>query len=140
MKTRNLLAIGLVSLLMGSYCGAKDWESPSMIYKNNCANCHGERADGVPKLKGQPGITAKQAAALGVASQGKADICGVALNAFGEEELVYKLRDIRNKDFDGKSYHAVMNRNMKKIEEREGRITDKKMAKYIFTTFGPGSK
>ncbi|MDD5211255.1 MAG: c-type cytochrome [Sulfuricurvum sp.] len=140
MKTRNLLVIGFASLLIGSYCSAKDLEAPSMIYKNNCANCHGVKADGVPKLKGHSGITAKQAAALGVASQGKTDVCGVALNALNEEELVRKLQDIRNKNFDGKSYHAVMNRNMKKVEEREGKITDEKMAKYIYTTFGFGSK
>jgi len=33
-----------------------------------------------------------------------------------------------------------MNRNLKKTEEREGKITDEKMAKYIYTTFGFGSK
>lgn len=140
MKRRNLLAIGLVSLLMGGYCGAKDLETPSMIYKNNCANCHGVKADGVKKLKGQSGIATKQRAALDVASHGQAYVCGVPLDTLSEEELVRKLQDIRNKNFDGKSYHAVMNRNMKKIEEREGKVTDEKMAKYIFTTFGFGSK
>lgn len=140
MKARELLIAGFASLLMASYCNAKDLESPSMIYKNNCAACHGERADGIPKLKGQPGITAKQAAALGVASQGKANICGLPLDTLSQEELVRKLNDIRNKDFDSKSYHSVMRKNLKKIEEREGKVTDEKMAKYIYTTFGPGSK
>ncbi len=140
MKIRGLLIAGFASLLMSSYCAAKDLESPSTIYKNNCANCHGMKADGVKQLKGQPGITAKQVAALGVASHGKANICGVPLNTLTEEDLVRKLSDIRNKNFDGKSYHAVMHRNMKKVEEREGEITDEKMAKYIFTTFGFGSK
>lgn len=140
MKTRKLLVIGLASLLMSSFCSAKDWESPSMIYKNNCASCHGEKADGVKKLKGQSGITTQQRAALDVASKGQAYVCGVPLNTLTQEELVRKLKDIRSKNFDGKSYHAVMNRNMKKIEEREGKVTDEKMANYIYTTFGFGSK
>lgn len=140
MKTRNLLVIGLASVLVSSYCSAKDLEAPSMIYKNNCASCHGVKADGVKKLKGHEGITTKQRAALDVASKGQAYVCGVALDTLTQEELVRKLQDIRNKNFDGKSYHAVMNRNMKKVEEREGKITDEKMANYIYTTFGFGSK
>jgi len=140
MKARDLLVIGFASLLMSSYCSARDWEAPSMIYKNRCANCHGLKADGIPKLKEQSGITAQQAAALGVASHGKADIQGPALNAFNEEDLVAKLKHIRSRDFDSESYHSVMRKNMKKIEDREGKITDQKMAKYIFTTFGPGKK
>ncbi|MDP2078245.1 MAG: c-type cytochrome [Sulfuricurvum sp.] len=140
MKTRDVLVIGFAALLMSSYCSAKDLETPSMIYKNNCAACHGEKADGVKKLKGASGITTKQRAALDVASKGQYYVCGVALNTFTEKELVRKLQDIRSKNFDGKSYHAVMNRNLKKVEEREGQITDEKMAKYIYTTFGFGSK
>lgn len=140
MKTRELLVIGFASLLLSSYCNAKELETPSMIYKNNCATCHGERADGIKKLKGVSGITTKQRAALDVASKGQAYVCGVPLNALTQAELVGKLKDIRNKNFDGKSYHAVMNRNMKKVEEREGKVTDEKMANYIYTTFGFGSK
>lgn len=140
MKTRDVLVIGFAALLMSTYCSGKDLETPSMIYKNNCAACHGEKADGVKKLKGASGITTKQRAALDVASKGQAYVCGVALNTFTEKELVHKLQDIRSKNFDGKSYHAVMNRNLKKVEEREGQITDEKMAKYIDTTFGFGSK
>lgn len=140
MKTRELLVIGFASLLLSSYCSAKELETPSMIYKNNCAACHGEKADGVKKLKGLSGITKKQRAALDVASQGQAYVCGVPLDTLSEKELVRKLKDIRQKNFDGKSYHAVMNRNLKKVEEREGQITDEKMANYIYTTFGFGSK
>lgn len=137
MKTRGLLMIGLASLMMSSYCSAKILETPSMIYKNRCANCHGMKANGVPKLKEQPGITAEQAAALGAASQDKGDIYGPPLNTLSKDELVQKLKDLRNKDFDSKSYHSVMRKNLKKVEEREGKITDEKMAEYIFTTFGP---
>lgn len=140
MKTRELLVIGFASLLLSSYCSAKELETPSMIYKNNCAACHGERADGIKKLTGVSGITTKQRAALDVASKGQAYVCGVPLNTLTQAELVRKLKDIRKKNFDGKSYHAVMNRNMKKVEEREGKVTDEKMANYIYTTFGFGSK
>ena len=140
MKIRGFLVIGLASLFMSSFCDAKDLESPSVIYKNNCATCHGVKADGVKKLTGLSGVTTKQRAALDVASHGQAYVCGVPLDTLSEAELVRKLQDIRKKNFDGKSYHAVMQRNMKKIEEREGKITDEKMAKYIYTTFGFGSK
>ena len=72
--------------------------------------------------------------------KGKLTYVGYLWTLLTEEDLVRKLGDIRNKNFDGKSYHAVMQRNMKKVEEREGKITDEKMAKYIYTTFGFGSK
>jgi cytochrome c553 len=140
MKTRELLMVGLASLLMSSYSSAKVLETSSLTYKNRCANCHGDKANGVTKLKEQPGISVEQAKALGVASQQKGDIYGPPLNAFSQDELMYKLQDLRSKDFDSQSYHSVMQKNMKKIEEREGKISDEKMAKYIFTTFGPGSK
>lgn len=139
MKTRGLLMIGLASLMMSSYCSAKVLETPSMIYKNRCANCHGVKANGVPKLKEQAGITAEQAAAQGMASQEKGDIYGPPLNALSKDELVKKLKDLRNKDFDTTSYHSVMRKNMKKIEEREGKVTDEKMADYISKTFGSGN-
>lgn len=137
MKTRGLFVIGLASLLMSSFCSAKTLETPSMIYKNRCANCHGIKANGVPKLKEQPGTSVEEAAAQGMASQEKADIYGPPLAALSKEELVAKLKDLRNKDFDSKSAHSVMQKNLKKVEEREGKISDEKMAEYIFTTFGP---
>jgi cytochrome c553 len=137
MKTRGLFVIGLTSLLMSSFCSAKTLETPSMIYKNRCANCHGIKANGVPKLKEQPGTSVEEAAANGMASQEKGDIYGPPLNTMSQEELVAKLKDLRNKDFDSKSSHSVMQKNLKKVEEREGKITDEKMADYIVTTFGP---
>lgn len=136
MKTRGLIIIGLASLLMSSLCSAKTLETPSMIYKKRCANCHGIKADGVPKLKEQPGTSVEEAAAHGMASQEKADIYGPPLTALSKEELVVKLKDLRNKDFDSKSAHSVMQKNLKKVEEREGKFSDEKMADYIFTTFG----
>jgi mono/diheme cytochrome c family protein len=136
MKTRGLFVIGLASLLMSSFCSAKTLETPSMIYKNRCANCHGLKANGVPKLKEQPGTSVSEAAAQGMASQEKADIYGPPLTTLSKEELVAKLKDLRNKDFDSKSAHSVMQNNLKKVEEREGKFSDEKMAEYIFTTFG----
>jgi len=57
-----------------------------------------------------------------------------------KEDLFDKLKDLRSKDFDSKSYHSVMQKNLKKIEEREGKISDEKMADYIYTTFGSSTK
>lgn len=136
MKTRGLFVVGLASLLMSSFCSAKTIETPSMIYKNRCANCHGLKANGVPKLKEQPGTSVSEAAAQGMASQEKADIYGPPLTTLSKEELVTKLKDLRNKDFDSKSSHSVMQKNLKKVEEREGKFSDEKMADYIVTTFG----
>ena len=140
MKTSGLLMIGLASVMMSGYCNAKSIEAPAMTYKHRCANCHGLKADGVPKLKEQPGLSAEQAAALGMVSQEKGNIYGPPLNTMGKEELVSKLADLRNKDFDSKSYHSIMQKNMKKIEEREGKLSDEKMAEYISKTFGPDKK
>ncbi|MDD2837459.1 MAG: c-type cytochrome [Sulfuricurvum sp.] len=137
MKKRGLFVIGLASLLMSGFCNAKPLETPSMIYKNRCANCHGIKANGVPKLKEQPGVSAQEAAEHGEASQEKGNIYGPPLNHMTQEELVAKLKDFRNKDFDSKSAHSIMQKNLKKVEEREGKISDEKMAEYIVTTFGP---
>ena len=140
MKARELLIVGFVSLLMSSYCAAKILETPSMIYKNRCANCHGLKANGVPKLKEQSGTTAKEAASQGLASQEKENIYGPPLTTMSQEDLLLKLKDLRNKDFDSKSAHSVMQKNLKHVEEREGKISDEKMADYIYTTFGSSSK
>ncbi len=137
MKARGLLIAGLASLLMSNFCFAKTSDKVSDIYKNRCANCHGVKANGIPKLKEQPGITAEQAKALGVASQNKGDIYGPPLNTMNKEDLLLKLKDLRNKDFDSKSYHSVMQKNLKHTEEREGKVNDEKMAEYISTAFGP---
>ena len=70
------------------------------------------------------------------ASQEKSNIYGPPLNTYSKDELYHKLMDLRSKDFDSNSYHSVMRKNLKVIEEREGKISDEKMAEYIFTTFG----
>lgn len=140
MKTRGLLVIGLASLLISSFCSAKTTVNVSDVYKTRCANCHGVKANGVPKLKEQSGTTAEEAAAKGMASQEKVNIYGPPLNTMSKEDLVSKLKDLRNKDFDSKSAHSVMQKNLKQVEAREGKISDEKMADYISATFGPSAK
>lgn len=137
MKTRGLLMIGLASLLMTNVYGAKPANKMGNIYKERCANCHGIKANGVPKLKEQSGTTAEEATAQGAASQEKSNIYGPPLNVYTQDEVYRKLMDLRSKDFDSNSYHSVMRKNLKVIEEREGKISDEKMAEYIFMTFGP---
>lgn len=140
MKTRGLLLIGLVSLVVSNVCVAKTTDKTGEIYKNRCANCHGAKANGVPKLKEQAGMSAEEAAAAGTSSQEKGNIYGPPLNTFGKEELLSKLQNLRNKDFDAKSYHSVMRENLKHIEERDGKVSDAKMAEYIYNAFGGGAK
>lgn len=139
MKTRALLAAGAAAMMLTGFSVASASDMAE-IYKNRCANCHGVKADGVPKLKEQHGMASEAAATHGVASQEKADIYGPPLNALSIEELVMKLKDLRNKDFDSASYHSVMQENLETIEEREGGVSDQKMAEYIHNTFGPGAE
>lgn len=136
MEKNTVVKVVLVSLLASGFCYAKDLETPSMIYKNHCANCHGVKADGVPKLKEQSGMSAEEAARHGTSSQEKASIYGPPLNRLSKDEMIAKLADLRNKDFDTKSHNSVMKKNITKIEEREGKITDEKMANFITKTFG----
>ncbi len=140
MKRGGLLMVGLASVLMSNFCAADTVEKMSSIYEARCANCHGDKANGVPKLKEQSGVTAKEATAHGMSSQEKENIYGPALNNMSQEDLESRLKELRNKDFDSKSYHSVMQKNLKNIEEREGEISDEKMAEYIYTAFGSGSK
>jgi cytochrome c553 len=136
MKTRGFLVIGIASLLMSSFCFAKTTGNMGEIYKARCANCHGVKANGVPKLKEQSETNAEEAAAKGISSQEKANIYGPPLSNMSKDDLINKLKDLRNKDFDSKSSHSVMQKNLKHIEEREGKVSDEKMAEYIYTTFG----
>lgn len=140
MKTRGLLVIGIASLLMSNFCAAKTTDKMGDVYKARCANCHGVKANGVPKLKEQAGTSAEEAASQGMASQEKGNIYGPPLSSMSKEDLLNKLKDLRSKDFDSKSYHSVMQKNLKMIEKREGKISDEKMADYIYTTFGSSIK
>lgn len=140
MKKSSLLLIAVASLVMPNLCAAKTMDKSGEIYTERCANCHGIKANGVPKLKEQPGMSAEEAAATGTSSQEKGNIYGPALNVFSKEELLRKLMDLRNRDYDSQSYHSVMQKNLKHIEAREGKIADEKMAEYIYNTFGGGGK
>jgi cytochrome c553 len=136
MRIRGLLMIGLASLLMTNVYGAKPVKKMGDIYKARCSNCHGIKANGVPKLKEQSEMTVEEASAQGTASQEKNNIYGPPLTVYTKDEIYHKLMDLRSKDFDSESYHSIMRKNLKLIEDREGKISDEKMAEYIFTTFG----
>lgn len=136
MKMGKFIVLGLVSLVATQTGMAKMVDNSAGVYKNRCANCHGVTANGVPKLKEQSGTSAEQAAASGMSSQERDNIYGPPLNVYTKEELVQKLADLRNKDFDSGSFHSVMRKNLKHIEEREGKLSDEKMAEYIAKTFG----
>lgn len=140
MKMGKFLMVALASLAAAGMCDAASMSDMGKIYKSRCANCHGVKADGVPKLKEREGVNPETANASGMASQKKLDIYGPPLKSLGRQELVSKLKDLRNKDFDSMSAskHSVMRDNLKKVEERDGKINDEKMAEYISKTFGGG--
>jgi len=140
MRTNGLLMIGLASLMMSSFCAAQTTEEMGSIYTERCANCHGVTANGVPKLEEKPGVKVDEADAQGIASQEKANIYGPPLNKLSKEDIAAKLLDLRSKDFESQSYHSVMKGNLKTIEAREGKISDEKMAEYIYNTFGEGAE
>ena len=128
--------IGVASLVMSNFCAASTTEDMGKIYENRCANCHGVNADGVPKIKEKHGVQVDKAAEHGIASQEKTNIYGPPLSNLSKEELLLKLVDLRNKDFDSKSFHSIMQKNLKEVEAREGKISDEAMAEYISETFG----
>jgi cytochrome c553 len=140
MRISKLFIATLVSMLVSTLFGAQTVSDMGSIYTDRCANCHGVTANGVPKIKEAPGVKAEEADASGVASQEKTNIYGPALNKLSKEEIVAKLMDLRSKGFDTKSYHSVMKSNLKTIEAREGKISDEKMAEYIYSTFGAGAE
>ena len=140
MKACRLFVAGVAALALSNFCFAQSPEAMGEIYKNRCANCHGEAAKGVPKLKEMPGVSSEQADAQGMASEEQANIYGPPLDYLSEQELLHKLIDLRSKGFESQSYHSVMRKNLKNIEAREGDISDEAMAKYIYNTFGEGSR
>ncbi|WP_300362262.1 c-type cytochrome [Hydrogenimonas sp.] len=140
MKKIGLLAIALVTagtMTLGASTHVKDAAS---VYKNRCANCHGDKANGVPKITPAPGVDPREADAKGIVSEESANVYGPPLNGLSKEELLKKLDEIRNGDFDSESTHAAMRKNLEEIEKREGKISDEAMAEYIYNTFGPGSE
>ena len=136
MRANAILMIGLMSLAVSDICSAQMTKNMGDIYENRCANCHGVAAHGVPKIEEQHGILADKADEYGVASEEKVNIYGPPLRYYTRDELVHKLQDLRNEDFDTESFHSVMRENLKNIEAREGKISDEKMAEYIYNTFG----
>jgi hypothetical protein len=136
MKKSKYLMIGLASLILPNICMAQTAASVADVYASRCANCHGVKAEGVPKLKEKPGVSVAVADGQGMASEEKTNIFGPPLNQLSTETLAAKLLDLRNKGFDSSSYHSVMVQNLNTIEKREGKISDEQMAEYINDTFG----
>jgi mono/diheme cytochrome c family protein len=139
MKKSSFLMIGLASLMLPNISMAQTAAKVSEVYADRCANCHGVKAEGVPKLKEKPGVSVSVADGQGMASEEKANIFGPPLNGLSKEVLAAKLLDLRNKGYDSHSYHSVMVQNLKTIEKREGKISDESMAEYISNTFGGSS-
>lgn len=136
MKKGVLLMFGIASLVVINLSAAEMKQDADCVYQASCANCHGTRADGVPKLKEREGVMPENANAAGIASQEKTNIYGPPLNGFSKEELLSKLINLRNQDFDATSPHSVMRTNLVKSEKREGSFSDAEMAEYIYETFG----
>ncbi len=132
--------IGIASLVVSDICAAQTTQKMGDIYVNRCANCHGATANGIPQIKEKAGVKSEEAGSHGIASQKKTNIYGPALNALTKEEIVDKLIDLRSKGFESHSYDSVMKGNLKNIEEREGKVSDEKMAEYIYNTFGGGAE
>lgn len=137
---RNKFVMACFVSMLGSTLWASP-ASPSVAdeYQNRCANCHGVKADGVSKLKPSEQMEAKKMPGAGVISDKDTDIYGSPLNHLSQEDLLAKLQNLRNEDYDADSAHSVMRENLKKIEKRDGKVSDEKMAEYIYTTFGAGA-
>lgn len=137
MKQTKVILIGVAVSLSSMLWASAD---VGVVYADRCANCHGVKANGVPKVKEQAGHAAMQANAQGVASQKAANIFGPPLNHLSQEKLLDKLHNLRNTDFDAHNFDSAMRENLKTIERQEGKITDAQMAEYIYNTFGEGAE
>lgn len=134
MRTNKLLTSALASLAAAAFCAASSADMGE-IYKTRCANCHGVKANGVPKLSERTGVSPAEANMEGIASQQKLNIYGPPLNTLSKSELAAKIRDFKSRHFDSESLDSEMRKNMKKIEAREGEIDAAKMAEYIVKSF-----
>ena len=139
MKKNRFAMACIVSALGSVLCASPATPNMADVYKKRCANCHGVKAEGVPKIEKREQMAVEKMPGAGVISDKDVNIYGSPLNHLSQEELFEKLQDLRNEDYDAKSPHSVMRKNLKKIEKREGKVSDEKMAEYIYTTFGPGA-
>jgi len=137
MKKNNIVAVYLAVVASTTL-----WATPvADIYKNRCANCHGDKANGVSKLAPkQESLEVKEAASKGISTGSTLNANGIPLNHLTQEDLLEKLINLRKADDGVDTMHSVMRKNLKTIETREGKISDKEMAEYIYNTFGAGSK
>jgi len=113
----------------------------SEVYKNRCANCHGDKADGLSKIASkQEDMKVSEMAGAGIASGPNLETHGIPLKNFSEEELLSKLKNLRKDESEIGVKHTVMRENLKTIEKREGKFSDEEMAAYIYSTFGEGAQ
>lgn len=138
MQKRFVIAC-IVSVVGSSMWAATPVTSTAQMYKTRCANCHGDKADGVSKVGKRDQGTVSKMAGSGVVSAKNENYYGSPLNHLSGDELFEKLQDLRKQDFDAKSPHSAMRENLKVIEKRNGKVSDRDMATYIYETFGAGA-
>jgi hypothetical protein len=125
--------ITLASLALANLCAATPMGE---LYENRCANCHGVKADGVPKISERQGVDTAEASASGIASQATLNIYGPPLKHLTKAAFLAKMAELRGNDMLSDTHNVDMMKNLKKIEAREGKVIDEEMADYIVTTFG----
>ncbi|MCH9813419.1 MAG: hypothetical protein K0U47_05685 [Epsilonproteobacteria bacterium] len=136
MRKTKFLMICAVTVIVPTLWASGGTKDVADVYEKRCANCHGVKADGVPKATPRKQMEVKHMHGAGIVSDQDVNMYGSPLKHLTQEELVEKLRDFRNQSFDANSPESVMRDNLKKIEERDGKISDTQMAAYIVNTFG----
>lgn len=136
MKISKFVMLCAVSMVGSTLWASSPTPDVADVYKKRCANCHGIKADGVPKVEPKKQMAVEKMPGAGMVSDVAVNMYGSPLKHLTQEELVEKLKDFRNKSFDANSPESVMRDNLKKIEERDGHISDADMAAYIVNTFG----
>lgn len=137
MKKSKLLMVWLVAVTSTMLWAAPVASHEEGVYKNNCAQCHGAKAEGVVRIKSKDQIVVKKIEGVGTCITNKANYYGPALKQLSQKEISEKLTTFRKKsDFKKYPLHSIMAENLKTIESKEGKISDKKMAAYIHKRFG----
>lgn len=137
---KKLIVTCFASAVGSSLLMASPSQNMADIYQARCANCHGDEANGVSKIKAKELGDLKDAAGKGVSLDKSENYFGSPLNTLSQEELLTKLQDLRKHESEADAPHSVMRKNLTEIEKRDGKVSDEEMAKYIYETFGAGHK
>jgi len=137
---KKLISACFASVVGSSFLTASPNLSMADIYKTRCANCHGDEANGVSKIKAKELGSLKDAAGKGVSLDKSENYFGSPLNTLSQEELLTKLQDLRKHESEADAPHSIMRKNLTEIEKRDGEVSDHDMAEYIYETFGAGHK